>query len=123
MSSGYITLSGFVWKVLSSRLGLLIIACGLLYSWHVVDRRQAVAAAREGFVQQIELTAAQAEIDALRRRAAVTTEANRVLQEKMQVAEGQALRFAVELEAYQNETVVNPDGVVDSDLLGRLRSN
>lgn len=110
-------------RLLSSRAGLAVVLCALLWGWHVYDKRQAVNAAREGFVRQFELTAAQTELEALRRRAAATAEANRVLQEKMQVAEGQALRFAAELEAYQNETDINPDGLVDSDLLGRLRSN
>lgn len=111
------------WRLLSSRAGLAVVLCGLLWGWHVYDKRQAVSAAREGFVRQFELTAAQTELEALRRRSVATAEANRVLQEKMQVAEGQARRFAAELEAYQNETDINPDGIVDPGLFGRLRSN
>lgn len=113
----------FGWKLLSSRLGLAAVLCALLWGWHVYDKQQAISAAREGFIQQFELTAAQTELEALRRRMASAEEANRVLQERMQVAEGEALRFAAELEAFENETDINPDGVVDSDLLGRLRSN
>lgn len=47
---------------------------------NVYDKRQAINAVREGFVQQFELTAAQAELDALRRRMAAAAEANRALQ-------------------------------------------
>ncbi|KMW56990.1 hypothetical protein AIOL_001948 [Candidatus Rhodobacter oscarellae] len=113
----------FGWRLLSSRAGLAVVLCALLWGWHVYDKRQAINAAREGFVQQFELTAAQAELDALRRRMAAAAEANRALQERIQVAEGEALRFATELEAFEHETQVNPDGVVDTDLLRRLRSN
>lgn len=123
MLAWLVSFSSLGWRLVSSRAGMAVIILAMLFAWHVIDKRQAVSAAREGYVRQFELTAAQAELAALRRRAAATEEANRVLQEKMQVAEGQALRFAAELEAYQNETDINPDGVVDSDLIGRLRSN
>lgn len=110
-------------RLLSSRAGLAAVLCALLWGWHAHDKRQAISAAREGFVRQFELTAAQAEMDALRRRMASAQEANRVLQEKVQVAEGEAQRFAAELEAFEHETEINPDGLVDPGLLGRLRSN
>lgn len=111
------------WRLLSSRVGLAVVVCALLWGWHVHDKRQAIRAARDGFVQQFELTAAQTELDALRRRMAAADQANRTLQEKVQVAEGAAMRFAAELEAFENETQINPEGIVDSDLLRRLQSN
>lgn len=37
--------------------------------------------------------------------------------------EGEALRFAAELEAYERDTQVDPEGVVDPGLLERLRAN
>lgn len=111
------------WRILSSRVGLAAVLCALLWGWHVYDKRQTVKAAREGFVREFELTAAQTELEALRRRMAAADAANQALQEKVQVAEGEALRFATELEAYESETQVNPEGVVDTDLLRRLRAN
>ncbi len=113
----------FGWRLLSSRLGLSIILCVALWGWHVIDKSQAIADARNGYVLQVEMAAAQAELAELRRRAAVADDANRVLQEKVQASTGEALRFAAELEAFENETDINPDGVVDGDLLRRLRSN
>jgi hypothetical protein len=110
-------------RLLSSRLGLAVMLCAFLWGWHVQDKRQAVSAAREGFVQQFELSAAQAELDALRRRAAATELANQALQEKVQVAEGETRRFAAELEVYESETQINPDCAVDPGLLRRLRAN
>lgn len=113
----------FGWRLLTSRIGLAVILCAALWAWHAYDKAQAITAARDGYVLQVELAAAQAELAEMRRRAAVADEANRVLQEKVQVSEGEALRFAAELEAYESETEINPDGVVNDDLLRRLRSN
>ncbi len=111
------------WRLATSRIGLAVIVCAMLWGWHVYDKRQALSAAREGFVQAFELTAAQAELDALRRRIAAAHHANDILQEQRQAAEGAALRTAATLETYELETPINPDGRVDTDLLGRLRAN
>lgn len=113
----------FGWRLLTCRIGLAAILCAALWAWHVYDKALAITAARDGYVLQVELAAAQAKLAELRRRAAVADDANRVLQEKVQASEGEAPRFAAELEAYENETDINPDGVVDGDLLRRLRSN
>jgi hypothetical protein len=113
----------FGWRLLTSRIGLAVILCSGLWTWHVIDKSQATNNARDGYVLQVQLAEVQAKLDELRRRAAVAADANALLQEKMQVAEGQALRFASELEAFENETDINPDGLVDGDILKRLRSN
>lgn len=112
-----------IWRMLTSRIGLAVLACALLWGWHIYDKRQTVNVAREGFVREFELIAAQAELDAVRRKMVAADSANRNLREKVQVAEGEALRFAAELETYERVTQVNPDGVVDSGLLERLRAN
>jgi len=113
----------FGWRLLTSRVGLAVILCAGVWTWHVADKSQAINRARDGYVRQVELAAAQAELAEMRRRAAVADDANRVLQEKVQASEGEALRFAAELEAFENETDINAEGVVDGDLLRRLRSN
>ena len=111
------------WRLVTSRVGLAVILCAGVWAWHVADKSQAVKSARDGYVLQVELAAAEAELAEMRRRAAVADDANRVLQEKVQASEGEALRFAAELEAFENETDINAEGVVDGDLLRRLRSN
>lgn len=113
----------FGWGLLTSRIGLALVLCGGLWVWHGYDKAQAMKAARNGYVQQAELANVQAELAEMKRRAAVASEANRVLQEKVQASEGEALRFAAELEAFENENDINPEGVVDGGLLRRLRSN
>ncbi|MBO6790593.1 MAG: hypothetical protein JJ894_08660 [Dinoroseobacter sp.] len=70
----------FGWRLLSSRAGSGHGAVRSAVGLNVYDKRQAINAVREGFVQQFELTAAQAELDALRRRMAAAAEANRALQ-------------------------------------------
>ena len=117
-------------SAMRTRIGkvFLLALCGFaagfgLWALHELDKSRAVKAARDGYVLQVELAEAQAELAELRRRAAVADEANRVLQEKVQASEGEALRFAAELEAYENETDINPDGVVSDDLLRRMRAN
>jgi len=111
------------WRLLTSRLGLAGVLCLALWVWHLSDKRQALEVAREGYVKEFELTAVRAELDALNRRMATAKQANQSLQEKVQVAEGEAIRFADDLEAFKRETKINPDGVVDSDLLRQLRAN
>lgn len=116
-------MAAIAWRILSSRGGLAVALFALLWGWHVHDKRQALSVAREGYVRDFELIAAQTELDALKLRMAAAEIANQALQEKVQVAEGEALRFAAELEAFERDTQINPEGVVDSDLLRRLRSN
>ncbi|AGI69360.1 hypothetical protein OAN307_c39300 [Octadecabacter antarcticus 307] len=90
---------------------------------HQYDKASAVAAARDGFVSEFEQSAAEAKRDALLRRVIVSDEANRGLLEKVHAVEGEAQRFTMEIEAFENETTVNPAGVVDADLLRWMRSN
>ncbi|MEO0485261.1 MAG: hypothetical protein AAF092_05060 [Pseudomonadota bacterium] len=116
-------LGGIAIRRLGLWAGAASLALAALWAWHEYDKRQAVNAAREGFVRAFELEASQAELAALRARMASTQEANRALQKKVQLAEGTARRFAAELEAFEDETQVNPDGLVDADLMRRLRSN
>jgi hypothetical protein len=111
------------WQLLTSRVGLAVMLCVGLWALHVFDKSKAITSARDGYVLLVELAAAQAELAELQRRAAVADDANRVLQEKVQASTGEALRFAAELEAFENETDINPEGVVDGDFLRRLRSN
>lgn len=113
----------YCWRILTSRIGLAVVVGALLWGWHAYDKRIAISAAREGFVREFEFTAVQTELKAIRRRVAAADEANQALQEKVQAATGEAQRFAAELEAYERDTQVNPEGVVDSGLLDRLRAN
>ena len=111
----------FLWGLLTSRLGLAAVLCLALFGWHAQDKKQALKHARDGYVQEFELAAVQAELTKLQKRMRITREANQTLQEKVQWAEGEAIRFASELEAFERDTEINPECVVDSDLLLLLR--
>lgn len=108
---------------LTSRFGLAVIVAGLLFLWHVQDRRQAVQSAVDGLVSAAEHQALKSERDAMRRQIAAAEDAARALQERVKGAEQDARRFAAELEAYERETEINPDCRVDPALLERLRSD
>lgn len=114
-----------IWKVVTSRAGLSVllfcVVLGGLYGWHVHDKAQAVAAARKGYVQAFELAKLKAQLEAVHHQKQVAEQANKELQEQVRSAEAEAQQYALELEAYEHETEINPDGVVDSDLLRRLR--
>lgn len=102
---------------------MAVVILGLLFAWHIVDKRQAVRAAREGYVRQFELTAAQATLDALQLRAAATEEANRMLNSKIFSADEATRQFQAELKEYQNEILGNPSNTVDDDFLRLLLAN
>jgi ribosomal protein S8 len=99
-----------------------VILCAALWGWHLQDRAAAIEAAREGFVREAQLTAEKAKVAHLKRQLAAGREAAQVLQERLQAAKGEAQRFAAELEAFERETEINPEGVVDGDLLRLLRA-
>ncbi len=109
-------------RLASSRLGLAALLCGALWAWHLHDRAAAIEAARDGYVRAVQLAAEQAKSARLARELAADRAAAQVLQKRLQVAEGQAARFAADLEAYERDTDINPDGVVDGDLLRLLRA-
>lgn len=123
MPSWTIGLPALGWRLLSSRAGLILVVFALLFAWHYFDKRQALSAAREGYVQQFELTAAQTELEAVKRRAAATREANRMLNTKVLSADEAARQFQIELEGYQNEISENRSCIVDDDFLRLLRAN
>lgn len=101
-----------------------VVAAGLAGLWwfHQYDKARAVAAARDGFVRDVELQAAQAERNVLRRRLEAVSLANASLSERVAESESAAQKFAQELEVFERDTEINPAGVVDGDLLRRLRS-
>ena len=94
-----------------------------LFGWHKIDKNSAVRRAVMEYVADVELTAARAQIAEANRRAAIAREATDRLDEKVQAAEGEAMRFEAEIEAYEREITISPDGRVSDDLFERLRGN
>lgn len=109
-------------RLMTRRAGLAVVLCALLWGWHVHDKSQAITAARDGYVLQVELAAAQVELAELRRRAFVADEANRVLQENTQESEGEALQLSREIKDYADSISVKDSCVPDDHFLDGLRT-
>lgn len=107
----------------TTAISAVLIAFGLLFVWHKVDKASAVRRAVAEYVADVELKSAREQIAETERRHHVTKMANFQLQERMQVLEGDARRVQQEIERYETENEINPDGIVDPNLYGRLRGN
>lgn len=107
----------------TSVISALVIVALALFAWHKMDKRSAVREAVMEYVAQTELFAARAQIAEANRRAAVAAEAVEQLEERVQVARGEAQRLAVEIEQYEAENDIPISGRVEPDLFNRLRGN
>lgn len=107
----------------TTAISALLIVLGLLFAWHQIDKRSAVRQAVLEYVADTEIKVLQAQIEEANRRAAIASEAQDRLEQRLQVAESKARRIALEIKQYEAENEINPDGVVDSGLLLRLRGN
>lgn len=113
-------IAGLLWRVATSRIGILALVAMGIFAWHKLDRWSAVRQAVSGYVAQVELESLRAERDELRRRQAAVRLANRDLQSKIRDAEAQADAAAQELEHY--ETTFDDDCRVDDPLVKRLHN-
>lgn len=122
----------WLWSVVGglsgSRAGRAILTAAVtalalfaLWQWHEMDKAAAVAAARDGYVREVELAAVRVERDSLRARLAAERAAALRFEEARQVAEGEARRLAEDIERFA-DAPVDPACVVDDDLFGRLRA-
>ncbi|WP_420415141.1 hypothetical protein [Roseibium sp.] len=105
------------WRNVILFAGGLVIAAGF-YGWHVLDKAAAVALAKEGLVSKVELVAAQAELQAERRRATALEAANFQFQRQVQEASALQTQQAMELDNYASTV----DCGVDGALFKRLRN-
>lgn len=111
---------GLIWRLATSRIGIVALAALALFTWHKLDKGSAVRRAVSGYVAKMELETLRAELDELRRRRAAVRLANRDLQTKIQEAEAEADAAIQELEHY--ETTVHESCLVDGAHLKRLRN-
>lgn len=101
---------------------LIILAAvsGGFFVWHKIDRSNAVRAAREGYVRQVELIAAQKRLALLERRQVIADTARRHLHTEIEKALAEAEAAEQELEHYVS--TVEDNCVVKPDLAERLRN-
>lgn len=110
-------------KLATSRLGLAVIALGAALSWHYIDKAGAVRSAQEELADDVTIRTLEAERDAARLAAEVAKAATDRLQGQIAEATARAAQDQREVEAYERDTTINPDGVVDQSVLERLRNN
>lgn len=109
-------------RTTSAISGVLIVA-GLLFAWHTLDKNSAVRQAVDQYVAEAEITSLRAQIAEANRRAAVAEDATERLEEQAQVARGEAIRLAAEIEQYEAANDIPSSGRVEPDLFDRLRGN
>ena len=102
-------------------ISALVFVAGALFVWHKVDKGSAVRKAVNQYVARVELKTAQAQIDEANRRREVAETANARLQERVQVAIGEAARVAQEIERYEAENDIPISCRVEPNLFERLR--
>lgn len=108
-----------VLKFLTSRTGLFCLLVLVLFAWHSLDKGSAVRSAVTGYIADVELAAAEAELQQAKRMAKAAQNANRALQAALAVAEAQKAASDRELENYVSK--VGADCAVDGVLLERLQ--
>lgn len=107
----------------TSAITAVVVVAIALFAWHKIDKNSAIRAAVMEYVADVELTAARAQIAEANRRAAIAAAATSQLQERVQVAEGEAIRIAREIEQYEAENEIPTSGRVDGGIFDRLRGN
>ena len=111
---------GFFLKLATSRMGLFAIAGLALFTWHTLDKGSAVRKAVAGYVADVELAAANAELEVLRQREAALRQANFTFQMRLTESEALATRQTMEIESYESR--VADVCVVDDDLIDQLHN-
>lgn len=107
----------------TSVISTLVILAALLFGWHKIDKSSAVRSAVANYVADVELATARARIDEADRRVRIAEDATSRLQERIQVAEGEAIRAARAVERYEAENEIPSSGRVEPDLFDLLRGN
>lgn len=109
-----------LFRLLTSRAGIVIMIAAALFTWHKLDKSSAVRRAVTSYVADVELAAKNAELAELKRRSAVFASANRNLLDQVARANADADAANQELEHYVS--TVADDCAVDGTLLERLRN-
>jgi len=107
----------------TSAITAVLIVMAALFVWHKFDKNSAVRAAIVDYVADVELQAARAQIKEANRREAVAVAAGQRLEERMQVAKGEAARAAYDIKQYEAQNEIPVSGRVNGDIFGRLRAN
>ena len=112
----------WLWRIATSRLGLLTLLCAGLLAWHQIDKGSAVREAVVWYVADVELTAAEAEARLLRAQIGRLKEASEALEDAILRAEQEAQDAETARLEYLAQNPSPPaDCAVGPDLLDLLR--
>ena len=109
-------------RLLSSRVGLAVIALMAALSWHYIDKAAAVRNAKQALADRVLIETLTAERDEAERRAALAEMAKENLRLAVDQANEAARNAEKELEEYAATTTQNDAGLVDQPILDRLRN-
>ncbi|MBO6858492.1 hypothetical protein [Roseibium sp.] len=112
---------GWLWSRPIIR-NLIIVAAilGGLFVWHKVDKSSAVRRAVVEYVADVELTTSRVQLEELKRRQALTSKANRHLQNEIEKANADAEAATQELEHYVS--TVDDNCTLLPPVIDRLRN-
>lgn len=109
-------------RLLSSRVGLAVIALMVALSWHYIDKAAALRTAKQALADRVLIETLTAERDEAERRAALAEVAKENLMLAVAAAEKAAEDAERELEEYAATTTQNDAGLVNQPILDRLRN-
>ena len=115
-------MSGLIGTLFGFRATWAVVGLSAALSWHYIDKAAAVRSAKDALADQIEIEALTAERDAARDLAQKVEAARLKLGAQVKATAEESAELRRELEAYEQNTVVNPDGVVDRSVFERLRN-
>ncbi|MDF3413300.1 hypothetical protein HKX54_02430 [Sulfitobacter sp. M57] len=106
----------------TSGLSAVAILGVLLFGWHTLDKTSAVRSAVVGYVAKAELSAAQAELQEIKRQQAAADAAAKQFARRIVEVEADMAAREQEIVDYETQNP-NRGGVVGRNIFGRLRGN
>ncbi len=113
----------FLWKLATSRAGIVVIIFAALFAWHKMDKSSAVRNAVVGYIASVELEAAKTRNATLLVRAERAEAATLLLQQAVADAELEQRNVEAEFEAFRANTTLDGGPLVTRELLDILRAN
>lgn len=112
----------FGFSILTSKAGLVGLALSLALGWHYIDKAAAVRSAEQAVEDHLKIDQLTKDLDLAMMQAARARAAQNELAAQVIRASEAAAEAELELEEYEANSTINPNGVVDGSVLERLRN-
>ncbi|WP_299078714.1 hypothetical protein [uncultured Paraglaciecola sp.] len=93
-----------------------------MYTWHIIDKTVAVRNAKQALADKVTIATLKSTVETQGKWIKAAEDAKIALIKQAAVAEQAAAEASLELEEYANNTTVNAQCAVDSNLVNRLRN-